>query len=312
MEFSSRCSAVKILVLGLAVALILAFTGRPLRAGEDFQEWLQEFKQAARKEGIASTTTRQLLDGVQPNQEIMEKFDKDKQAEFKVSFNEYRQWFINEKMLDRGLKKYRALQDTLARIHSRFKVPPRYLLAIWGVESRYGNHDHKYEILPALVTLAYAHPRSSSYFRKQLLSYLETHQTNENLPKNLRGSWAGAMGQPQFLPTTYREFAVDFTGDGWADIWHSEADILASIANYVSEHGWKEGLDWGRRLEPGEKLVPGYKLITTGDSEEIRFGVTDNFHAVFSYNHSNHYALTVCQLADTLRKRIKQKTEKTP
>jgi membrane-bound lytic murein transglycosylase B len=209
-------------------------------------------------------------------------------------------------MIQKGVKKYQDLQDTLAIIHKKYKIPPQYLLAIWGVESRYGSHTNKYRVLPALVTLAYGHPRSRNYFRRQLIVFLEIHQTHEKLPVNLKGSWAGAMGQPQFLPTSYLEYAVDFTGNGWADIWNSEADILASIANYVSQHGWDPKLSWGRRLKPGEKLIPGYKLITTGDSEVMRFAVTDNFHAVFSYNHSNHYTLTVCQLADALDQKIKK------
>ncbi len=296
-----------VIIISLPIILSKPTVAEKIKVINNFNEWLKNFKAKAHQQNISNTTTKQMLTGIRPSKKIMKKFDKEKQAEFKVAFQEYRKWFINNEMIQKGLKKYRTLQDTLARIHKEYEIPPQYLLAIWGVESRYGNHAHKHKLLPALVTLAYAHPRSRSYFRQQLIDFLRIHQQHKKLPKNLKGSWAGAMGQPQFLPSSYREYAVDFTGDGWADIWNSEADILASIANYVSQHGWEPEMSWGRRLKKGEKLIPGYKLITTGDSEEIRYAVTDNFHAVFSYNHSNHYTLTVCQLADALAQKISKK-----
>ncbi|MGM0381809.1 MAG: lytic murein transglycosylase, partial [bacterium] len=219
---------------------------------------------------------------------------------------EYRQWFVNETMIEQGAEKYRQLSDTMTRIEQEYEIPGEYLLAIWGIESRYGNHRYEYDLLSSLTTMAYGHPRSADYFRSELLSLLQIHEELDFSLKDRRGSWAGAMGQPQFLPSTYQNYAVDFTGTGWADIWNSEADILASIANYIAQHGWNTKQGCARSLEENEQAPPGTELITPGDTDQLRFAVTDNFHAIYNYNHSNHYALTVCQLAEAIGEEIKK------
>ena len=290
--------------------ILLLFLAAPatLRGEEDFAEWRQDFITEARQKGISDTTLT-LLEGVKPDAAIRERFKKDRQPEFSVDFIQYKNWFVNEKMIQRGVKKYNTLQDTLTQIENEFEVPAEYLLAIWGLESRFGSHKNTHNILDSLVTLAYSHPRSRSYFRNQLLSYLEMHE-NEYFPLiDLKGSWAGAMGQPQFMPSSYLHYAVDFTGSGWADIWNSEVDILASIANYISQHNWQKNQGWGRKLAEGENLPEGKRLVTTGDTNELRFAVTGNFRAIFSYNRSNHYALTICHLADAIAEKIKPKKQ---
>lgn len=288
-------------ILLFTVLVLFAFLSTPA-AADEFSGWLENFKEEARAEGISASTLRELEEEFEFQPEILPAVDR--QPEFTVGFEEYKNWFVNENMIESGVEKYDRLGDTLARIEKEYEIPPEYLLAIWGIESRYGSYDYEYELLPALVTMAYGHPRSADYFRSELLNLLKIHEEINLPPEKMRGSWAGAMGQPQFLPSTYRNYAVDFTGSGWADIWEEEADILASIANYIYRHGWNKNAGCARQLGEEEKVPEGKELITTGDEEKLRFAVTNNFHAIFNYNHSNHYALTVCQLAQTIGNEI--------
>lgn len=292
----------KFVILFSAVLILCSIVSAPAAGGE-FSDWLEDFKEEARSEGISESTLRELAGEFEFQPEILPSVDR--QPEFTVSFKEYKNWFVNENMIEAGVEKYSKLGDTLAEIENRYEIPGEYLLAIWGIESRYGSYNYQHDLLPALTTMAYGHPRSADYFRSELLSLLKIHE-EFNLPlENRRGSWAGAMGQPQFLPSTYQNYAVDFTGSGWADIWDEEADILASIANYIYQHGWNKNAGCARRLAEDEEVPEGKELITTGDTDALRFAVTNNFHAIYNYNHSNHYALTVCELAETIGNKIK-------
>ncbi|MFP4686552.1 MAG: lytic transglycosylase domain-containing protein [bacterium] len=303
MKHNNRLFFITATAVGITLLFLLCNPAH-IRAGEKFPEWLEDFKKEAREKGISDTTLT-LLNGAKPDSEIAEKFDKKKQPEFKVTFEKYKGWFLTEKMIEKGAKKYNDLQDTLVRIEKKFGVPPEYLLAIWGLESRYGSHKNTYRTLNSLITLAYSHPRSRRYFRGELLSYLKMHENKDFPLSDQKSSWAGAMGQVQFMPSSYLHYAVDFDGDGWADIWNSEADILASIASYISKHNWDKNQGWGREIDKGETPPANQKLITTGDTNELYFAVTGNFQAIFSYNRSNHYVLTVGLLADTLAQKIK-------
>ena len=286
----------------LVVAVLL-----PLEelAGEDFESWRQDFRETALKQGISETVLDRYLSEIRFDPVVIERLDS--QAEFTMPFEEYKSRFVNEEMIGRGSERYDQMADTLVEIHNEFGVHPTYLLAIWGVESRFGGYESEFEIVPSLATLAYAHPRSSDFFKRELLTLFELY---EELGFSLEGrpsSWAGAMGQPQFLPSSYQHYAVDFTATGWADIWGCETDILASVANYLSEHGWQTGEGCGKFIEPDEEVSEQKRVVPLGKASEIRYAATSNFDAIFSYNRANNYVVTVCRLAEEIREKINDK-----
>jgi membrane-bound lytic murein transglycosylase B len=161
----------------------------------------------------------------------------------------------------------------LEKVSRQYRVQPRFILAIWGIETRYGAIRADVPLIPALATLAYD-ARRSTFFRSQLLDALRIVDRGHIELEHLLGSWAGAMGQPQFMPSSYLAYAQDFDGDGRRDIWLSEADVFASIANYLAKHGWRDDLTWGRPVrapgrliaalgEPARRAAPGCRARTS-------------------------------------------------
>jgi membrane-bound lytic murein transglycosylase B len=166
---------------------------------------------------------------------------------------------VTDDNVARGREMARTHEALLARVSKKYGVQPRVILAIWGIETRYGAVKANVPLIPSIATLAFDR-RRSKYFRSQLMASLEMLHKGYIELENLKGSWAGAMGQPQFMPSSYLAYAEDFDGDGRRDIWNSTADVLASIANYLAKHGWNPELTWGRAVQlPGElsdKLGP--------------------------------------------------------
>ena len=211
-----------------------------------FAEWLQGVREEALARGISPTTVAAALADVQPVAQIL---DRDRtQAEFKETLDQYVARRAGAPAIRIGRRMHVRHAALLERVATRYGVPPHVILAVWGLESNFGRFSGVRPLMPALATLAYD-PRRSALFRAQLFDALAILDAGHiDLPR-LKGSWAGAMGQPQFLPSSYLQYAVDFDGDGRRNIWTSQGDVFASIANYLSTNGWVTGQTWGRRVQ---------------------------------------------------------------
>src|SRR5438132_11759708 len=210
-----------------------------------FEEWLQGVIDEARARGYSDELIDSTLTGLTPIQRVVERDSS--QAEFTISLDRYFATRITPRVI--GLGRQHAMEERalLQRIRAEYGVPPGILLAIWGLESHYGDFTGAYPVFQALATLAYA-PRRADFFRGELFKALSIVQSGFIDAKTMTGSWAGAMGQPQFMPSSYLDHAVDFDKDGLRDIWHSKADTLASIASYLKDYGWEAGQTWGREV----------------------------------------------------------------
>ncbi len=254
------------------------------------------------------------------------------QPEDTRTLNAYSRSALSPANVRRGRQVLNDERVTLQGVSQNEGVPPSVIVALWSVESRYGKQIGSFPVLSSLSTLAYE-GRRAAFFQNELLEALQILQEEGLNPAALRGSWAGAMGQCQFMPSTYRRFAVDGDGDGRRDIWNNRADVLASIAHYLAAEGWRRGQTWGLevRVPPGgvpdsdrdprsvqaqrvwELLgvrtlqggalpvtLPQASLLESGDSSGRVFLVGDNFQALRHWNRSSRFALTVGLLADAL------------
>jgi membrane-bound lytic murein transglycosylase B len=211
-----------------------------------FDEWLAAFRTEAAGRGIRAEILDQALEGVQPVEQILER-DRS-QAEFTLDLEAYLKRRLTRQTVRTAQELYSRHRTLLQRIGKQYGVSPRILVAVWGLESNFGRFAGVRPTIPTLVTLAYDQ-RRSTMFRGELLSALEILNRGDIELDRLKGSWAGALGQPQFMPSSYLEYAQDFDGDGRRDIWTSEADVFASVAFYLQRHGWTEGTAWGREVK---------------------------------------------------------------
>ena len=221
----------------------------PVATPPPFDTWLTALRTEALARGIRSDIVDRAFDGIEPVEQILQR-DRT-QAEFALDLDSYLARRLTRgtvRTADRMYARYRTL---LARVSAKYAVQPRVLVAIWGLESNFGRFSGVRPTIPTLVTLAYD-PRRSALFRNELFSALEIVNSGDIELDRLKGSWAGALGQPQFMPSSYLKFAQDFDGDGKRDIWASQADVFASIAYYLQQHGWTEGERWGREVRAPE------------------------------------------------------------
>jgi len=231
----------------------------------DFSVWLADVKIEAAKRGIKQSIIDNALKDVKPIKRVLKR-DRN-QSEFKLTLKRYLSRVLTENNVKRGRLMARKHQSTLKAVTKKYGVEPRVILAIWGIETRFGFVKANVPLIPSVATLAYDR-RRSKYFRTQLFAVLEMLNRGYIDQKSLYGSWAGAMGQPQFMPSSYLAYAQDFDGDGRRDIWKSVPDVLASIANYLAKHGWRSDLTWGREVALpvlyAEKLGPPKKRAARG------------------------------------------------
>jgi len=229
---------------GGVVALWLGMTPVLAEPSQDFAGWLSVMREDALAQGIGRATVDQALEGIQPIDRVLE-LDR-KQPEFTLTYADYLGHVVTPARLKDGrrlLKQHKAL---LSSVSKHFGVPSRVLVAMWGIESGYGAHTGGFSVVPALATLAYD-GRRSQYFRGELINALKI--IDSGIPvKDMQGSWAGAMGQCQFMPSTYLQYAQKWKGQGSPDIWRDQADIFASAANYLSQIGWRARETWGRAV----------------------------------------------------------------
>ena len=255
------------------------------------------------------------------------------QPEFTKTVWEYLDTAASPERIATGQTLLHDYSPVLQRIHQQYGVQPEYLLAIWGLESNFGNHTGRYSIVRSLATLAYAgEVERRDFWQKQLLAALRILQNGDMPPVSMQGSWAGAIGHTQFIPTTFEEFAVDFDGDGKRDLVNSIPDALASTANYLARSGWQRDQAWGREvLLPSNfdwskadedfwlpvdtwvtagRVVDSHGQSLQGSAEAFvflpagyrgpAFLAFNNFKAILKYNNAHNYALAVGYLGDRI------------
>ena len=219
--------------------------GKPAEPSQPFDVWLADLIHEANEKGFNEALLQDTLVGIEPLTRVIQA-DRS-QAELSPGLDRYLSTRVTKTNITRGralAKEHRAL---LSRIEKEYGVQRRFVLAIWAMESRYGRITGREPIFRALATLAWE-PRRADYFRGELFNALTMVQRKHIEAKTMTGSWAGAMGQTQFMPSSYLKYAVDFDKDGRRDIWTSVPDALASVANYLKGYGWKEGETWGREV----------------------------------------------------------------
>ena len=219
-----------------------------------FQDWLKGIRSEALERGIPEKIVQKLLTDVKPNRRVVKR-DRN-QSEFKLTLPKYRDRVITHKNILAGREKAHRYKNLLNNVSTKYGVQLRFIVSIWGIETRYGSVKANVPVIPAIATLAYD-ARRERFFKKQLFATLEMVNRGYIRSENLLGSWAGAMGQPQFMPSSYLAFAQDFDGDGRRDIWNNHGDIFASIANYLSKHHWVPEQTWGRRVIVPRALIAG-------------------------------------------------------
>jgi membrane-bound lytic murein transglycosylase B len=230
-----------------------------------FSEWLEALRAEALDRGIRPEIVKGALDRLEPLPIVIER-DRT-QAERVLSVDRYLARLLTGKLVRAAREAYDAHRSVLGRVETAYGVPGRVVVAVWGLESNFGRFSGIRPVVAALATLAYD-PRRAAFFRSELLDALAILDRGDIDLASFQGSWAGAMGQAQFMPSSYLKYAQDFDGDGRRDIWHSTPDVLASIANYLKEFGWNANERWGRpvriRREDSPRIAQAVPLRTVG------------------------------------------------
>jgi membrane-bound lytic murein transglycosylase B len=224
-----------------------------------FEIWLAALRAEAMTKGIRTEIIDAALSGIEePLPQILER-DRT-QAEFTLDLGSYLKRRLTRDTARTAQRMYSTNRALLKRVGARYGVKPQVIVAVWGLESNFGRFAGVRPTIPALVTLAYD-PRRSDMFRQELFAALEIVNRGDIELDKLKGSWAGALGQPQFMPSKYLEYAQDFDGDGRRDIWTSLPDVFASIAYYLNQHGWESGAQWGREVKIPKRLTEEARAI---------------------------------------------------
>ncbi|TXL72183.1 lytic murein transglycosylase [Vineibacter terrae] len=276
-----------------------AFPIIPAAADAGFQTWLQGVRREALAQGVDAGTLDRAFRGVEPIPRVLE-LDRS-QPEFKLTWQEYLDRVVSEERVARGRELARANAALLNRIGDSYGVPPKVIVALWGIESHYGTKMGTFSVVGSLATLAY-NGRRPKYFRAELLAALKILAQGHITPDRMVGSWAGAMGQCQFMPTSFLALAVDGDGDGKRDIWGSKADVFASAANFLRKSGWQQGVGWGEEVtgKPGATAPAGGRVVTPEGAGGRTYLTTANFKAIRRWNPSDFFALAVGILSDRI------------
>ena len=295
-----------------------------------FKVWLSEIKEEAIAKGFERHIVSTALSDVTLIDRVIE-LDR-RQPEGRLSFVEYRDRVVSTARIAKGSRLLEKHQKLLAAIEHRYGVPAEVIVALWGIESSFGEYRGRFPVVGSLASLAYD-GRRAEFFKGELMAALEILNRGDITHEAMYGSWAGAMGQSQFMPSTYLTYAVDANNDGRRDIWNDLEDTFASMANYLSAMGWNEAYIWGRRVQApasvkresiglkaefplstwqdrgvrrtnGQNLpvVPiNAALLVMDDGEGPSYLVYDNFRVVMRWNRSTYFATSVGLLSDALR-----------
>jgi len=317
------------------LGLLLVCLAMPSYAETDqsFAEFLNGMRARAVAEGVSQRTVDEALPVSQFALEKVIALD-GKQPEKTITFAKYRTNVLPQSRIAEGRALMAQHAAILKKVEKEYGVPPQYIVALWGMETNYGKNTGGYNVVNSLATLAW-HGRRREFFTEELLKALKIIDQGHITAAGMRGSWAGAMGQNQFMPSSFLKFAVDEDGDGHKNIWTSDADVFASTANYLSKSGWKHGQRWGRAVKApagfsDEKLIgrtvrkplskwqklsfrqsDGSDLVTTTDYEASlimpdgiggpAYLVYDNYNIIMQWNRSTYFATSIGLLADALK-----------
>jgi len=293
-----------------------------------FAAWLTALQREAVALGIRPRTLEAALAGLSPIARVVE-LDR-KQPEATMGFSEYYMRVVNDLRVRNAKQRMADNVALLRQIAERFRVPPSVIVALWALETDFGRLTGNFPVIGALATLAFE-GRRAEYFRKELIDALWILDEGRIPVAQLRGSWAGAMGQVQFMPSTYRRFALDWDGDGRRDIWGSTGDALASAANYLSQSGWVANVGWGEEVRAPGGLDPAltgranrrppeewqrlgvlplgkpvfgltqpFALVLPDKADGRAFAVTRNIDVLMTWNRSIYFALSIAHLADRI------------
>ncbi|WP_306131278.1 lytic murein transglycosylase [Roseivivax marinus] len=266
------------------------------QANPGWDAWVASFRPRARSAGISDGVIDAGFRGAGYLPGVVER-DRN-QTEFSRTLEDYLAIVANDEKVAAGRAQYARRRSLLSEIEARYGVPANVVAAVWGMESNYGTRRGEIPVVSATSTLAYD-GRRGAFFENQLLAALRILARGDTTPSGLVGSWAGAMGHTQFIPTTYQSYAVDFRGDGRRDIWSEDpTDGLASTAAYLSQMGWRRGEPWGQEITAANPGSGG--RVIQPEPGGPRFRVYRNFDVIKRYNNSDNYAIGVGHLSDRI------------
>ncbi|MFU8928046.1 lytic murein transglycosylase [Acinetobacter puyangensis] len=298
----------------------------------NFNQCIANLRSNAIAAGVSASTYDRYTQNLTPDYSVIEKLNY--QPEFKTDLWDYLSGLVDDERVQEGQQKITQYRDVLNRASAQYGVPVETIVAVWGVESNFGNISGKYPLLQALGTLS-CEGRRQSYFRGEFFATMRILQRGDLTENQLKGSWAGAFGHTQFMPSTYERLAVDFDGDGRRDLVSSVPDALASTANFLKRGGWQTGMPWGFEVQaPSSVMASGHtnkialgtwasRGITRMDGSAViqgnlssstpaallapagangpKFLVFKNFDAIYGYNAAESYALAIALLSDRLQ-----------
>ena len=213
---------------------------------EDYKKWIMSLKVEALEYGISEKTFISVLDNLEaPNKKVIKFYNN--QPEFKITFDKYYNRNINNNKVSSGKNLLNKHKKLLKELEKKYSIPSEIIISIWGIETNYGSYIGNFNVIDALATLAYL-SRRKEFFKRELYNSLVIVEKKYIQAKSMIGSWAGAMGQGQFMPSSFLEYAVDYNKDNKIDLWHSYEDIFASIANYLNLHGWDKNYYWSGEI----------------------------------------------------------------
>lgn len=322
-------------LLGPFIAMTLCLTfpqyslaKEDLLKRDDVQAFIND---VSKRNKIARNELEQLFERIEIKPEIIEAMNKPAESK---PWHKYRPIFVTDIRADEGAAFMQANLKTLKRAEEKYGVDASIITAIIGVESRYGKHRGKHRIIDSLATLGFNYPRRGKFFRKELEQFILLSREESFDPFRLKGSYAGAMGKPQFISSSYRAYAVDFDGDGIRDLLDNNADAIGSVASYLARHGWKRGEqivvpartdqpqnvskrpskpkltveEWqakGVMAEaPLDKNLKASLVTLESKQGKQHWLGTKNFYAITRYNHSPLYAMAVYQLSESIKSRL--------
>ena len=313
--------------LGLATLALVAVALSAVSAHADFASCVEGLRGAAAAKGVSGQTFERLTQNLEPNPDVIK--SEGYQPEFKTAIWDYLSGLVDDERVEDGRAGMRENAQALEAAQRRYGVPPYVVAAVWGVESNFGRNFGSKPVIQSLATLTCGGSRRAGYYRGELINAMKIVQSGDIDARDFNGSWAGAFGHTQFMPSTFLETAVDGDGDGRRDIVHDPADALASTANFLRKAGWKQGMPWGfevrlpdgysgpsgrTRKQPmsawaargitrldGRPLGDGTAgLLLPAGPHGPAFLVTKNFDAIYGYNAAESYALAIATLSDRL------------
>ncbi|MEW9799127.1 lytic transglycosylase domain-containing protein [Alteromonas lipolytica] len=301
------------------------------KSEDGFRNYLTTLRSEAIEQGFDPEWTNTVLQDVVFRPTVI-KADKN-QPEKKITLDDYLASRVPDWKVTQAVEKYQAHRELLDEIGRKYGVQPRFIVALWGNESNFGRIQGNHDVLGALASLAYE-GRREALFKRQFFAALTILQQGHISKADFVGSWAGAMGQSQFMPTSFLTYAVDYDGDGKKDIWGSEADVFASIAHFLSKEGWSDDITWGRQVtltQPADSLPSGLQhrqLLSAWQDAGVRrydgstlpankldaslimpdgtngriYLVYPNFHTLMKWNRSTYFGVAVGYLSDRIKR----------